>query len=255
MLMFGTVLSLSAAPKRELVTKSFNLSGFDKVSQNWLVDVEITQAGTTSVQFTGEKKVLDALSLSVSSDGTLVIKCNQQNWHQQGEAKALLKITMPSLTNVAVKGSGDIDIKGKFSSDNLSVLIQGSGDVDIESFAGKKFNASILGAGDIEMTGTVSDVTVDIKGAGDCEIKNVNLNNLTVNIMGAGDVDLSGTAVNAVYTVKGAGDIDAGSMKAQNVKASVFGSGDITCYASKSFVSTKKGTGDIHCKGNAAIRK
>lgn len=84
-------------------------------------------------------------------------------------------------------GSGDIELKGKTT--NLNATVKGSGDLkasnlksevsdlkltgsgDIDANATKQVTASILGSGDIKISGNPQKVKKEIKGSGDIVIK------------------------------------------------------------------------------------
>ena len=183
--------------KGPVITKDFDLTGFEAITINGGADMEIIQGDEIKVSVKANEEVFNHLDYEVSGS-TLIIKTKDDVGIRAEEYD--ITVTLPLLTAVTVNGAGDLDIKNGYVSDN---------DLEIE----------INGAGDIEMTGvTVPSLAVYLNGAGGIDANDLNVEKLSVHISGAGDVDVSGKAGSAIFSVSGAGDIDAVNLDCDNVQ-------------------------------------
>ena len=83
----------------------------------------------------------------------------------------------------------------------------------------------VEGAGEIEASGSVGDLTATIKGAGDANLAGLRARTARITVQGAGDADLNVTEQLDV-TVQGAGDV---SYRGDpTVRSEIQGAGDIS---------------------------
>lgn len=115
-----------------------------------------------------------------------------------------------SLSNVKVRGSGDVTLKGTVKLSTLNISIGGSG--------------SVYG-------------------------NNIQCNNLQISIGGSGNVKVQGTAANNDISIKGSGNVDARNLTSTNTVCKINGSGGATVYATGVLKSKINGSGNISYKG------
>ena len=182
--------------KGPVITKSFDLTGFEAITVNGGADLDLIQ-GDFQVSVKANEDVFDHLDYEVT-DGVLVIKTKNDVGIRAEEYD--ITVSLPVLTAITVNGAADFDLKNGYTADS---------DLDIE----------INGAGDLDITGiTVPSLNIVVNGAGDIDINDMNVQKLSVIISGAGDVDLSGKANSASFNVSGAGNIDARNLDCADVQ-------------------------------------
>lgn len=136
----------------------------------------------------------------------------------------VIYITMNELEEIDLKGSGDIELKDKFSGEEFELDISGSGDVML-MLDYKEVEIDIAGSGDVDATGEAEELAIDIKGSGDVDCFKLKSKVCLIDIKGSGD-----TKVWAEDTLNikifGSGDVQyKGDPK--NLVQKTFGSGDI----------------------------
>lgn len=159
---------------------------FDNVTVEGSADVNIAVGPETQVTVHADDNVLPLIETKVKGD-TLVISSTGLYSTKLG-VKVI--ISVPQLNGIAIKGAGDVDVKG-VDSENFAATVAGSGDVKV---AGKtqKLNVSVRGSGDLklqDLEATRADVS--IAGSGDVTVNVVE--ELSVSIAGSGDVKYKGT--------------------------------------------------------------
>ena len=109
---------------------------------------------------------------------------------------------------------------------------------------------------DYEITITVPSLkSFAIDGAGDASIKGIAGDSFQASIDGAGAINLSGSATNAVLSIDGAGNIEAFDLKADDVTASIDGAGNIEVSANETLNASLDGAGGIRYRGNPTVTK
>ena len=134
---------------------------------------------------------------------TLVIKYEDKAWVSNSAGE--VTVTLPTLTNVELTGSGDVGTIGHFNFTDLSLLISGSGDF---SFVGacKNLNAKISGSGDIRAFDLPTEaINARISGSGNMQL-NVS-RTLDATISGSGDIIYKGTPTTVTKSISGSGSV------------------------------------------------
>lgn len=188
------------------ITTRVDVTGeFHHLTCNLPCDVTYTP-GDCAVSFRGPDNVLDHISVN-NEAGTLTIKSDGVSFRKLSH----LGVTLSSPVLESVTFNGAVDFKAP------------------QGITALNFNATVNGAGDVEIDGLQSDsARIEVNGAGDAAISGIDCDDLTVSINGAGDVTLSGTARTASLMLSGAGDIDATGLKAGQIDSKVRGIGKIS---------------------------
>ena len=175
-----------------VISKSFDLQGFDAICVNGNADVVFTQSDNWEVTVRTQENVIDQLDYKVEN-GVLVIQTKGRRTVKAEEYD--LTVKAPVLKDIEVNGASDFDIPAGLKTDgDLKVEVNGAGDLDFRSIV-------------------CGDLIIKANGASDINASNIDVKYVKVEINGAGDVDLSGKAGDASFEVNGAGDIDATGLK------------------------------------------
>jgi hypothetical protein len=214
-----------STPSEPSGTRSFDLSGFDKVELAGSDDVRIVAGPVFSINATGTKKALNKLKIEVKNS-TLSIGRNRSisiGWNN--DESALVTVTMPLIKEASVAGSGDMSIDRVETPDFVADLA-GSGKLNVKSAQVEKLSVSIAGSGDVTLAGSTKTIDISIAGSGSVMAKDVSATDASVSIAGSGNVNARASGVASV-SVAGSGDVNITGTT--NCKTSKMGSGEVRC--------------------------
>ncbi|APE27530.1 head GIN domain-containing protein [Aurantiacibacter gangjinensis] len=192
----------------------------------------IALAGSDSVTITRGSR------FAISVDGTpvarermrfelegseLLIHRDQGTWTDSDNAQ--VSVTVPSLSGIAVIGSGDIS--ADTMTGDATIEMPGAGTATIAQIEAASVEVDIAGSGTVSGAGSADSLSVNIAGSGDVEFEQLSAEDVEVNIAGSGDV-----------TVRSDG----------NVEANFVGSGDVRVIGSARCESTTVGSGSLICE-------
>ncbi|WP_426266048.1 head GIN domain-containing protein [Sphingomonas sp. LHG3443-2] len=201
----------SAGPS---VSRNYDVGAFTGLEVAGPFDVKVATGKAVSVSATGPQKLLDETEVVVK-DGKLTIGPKKKNWFGGmswgSREPSTFTITVPSLEQAAVRGSGDIDV---------------------DRVTGHQFKGSIAGSGNLRLAA-------------------VAVQELGLSIAGSGEITAAGQAQRASYTIAGSGDLDASGVRTVDAAASIAGSGDIKAQATGTAQAKISGSGDIAVTGGA----
>jgi hypothetical protein len=145
-----------------IVTDQRDLPAFHEVQIEGPTDVEITIGGAQSTVLTVDDNIRDHIVTEVHG-GELRIWTDARSLTSGG----ILRITVPELDGVEIRGSGDAIVSG---------------------LDGGSFDSRILGSGDIRLAGTVSTHDLQILGSGEIDAADLSAGHVGANIAGSGSV-------------------------------------------------------------------
>ena len=237
---------------KNYVTKKMKVEEFTGLSIAGSHDVTYTQkAGKPTVEIYTSDNIVDLLDIRVKGDMLCIgFKKNVSVSYDKLE----VRVSSEKLNNIAVAGSGDVELKSGLKTDNLRISVAGSGDIDGNNISCTDLNISVAGSGDIHC-GTVAcdNLNLSVSGSGDMKLDNVTANFTKASVAGSGTVVLKGNTQEAEYCVTGSGDLFASDFVAKRASASVTGSGDIKCHATDFLKARTSGSGGIGYKGNPEL--
>ena len=198
------------------------VADFDRVSLNGFMDVTVKVGSEKSVTVIADADVIDDLLTDVDGD-RLVVRMRDGKSYRNVK-KALVEVTVPSLEQAGVHGSGDMVVEGA-QADSFKFSVHGSGDATLKNAVVQTLELSVHGSGDIRADGTCESADVSVHGSGDITAKSMECKIVDASVHGSGDV-----------TIYAAGKVGAG----------VYGSGDVTVYGTPEKVRSKvRGSGDV----------
>jgi hypothetical protein len=207
-------------------TRSFTVTGFEKVASAGSFDVIVTTGKGVSVRAEGEEKALDRLEIKVE-DRTLKIgtKSRSWSWGDSDMDKVRVYVTAPAITGAALAGSGDMRID-RLTGADAKLRVAGSGDLTVANVNAGAVGVSVAGSGNVAAVGKCTSVAVSVAGSGDVTMPDLKCETITAKVAGSGNV--SGYATKAgTVSVAGSGDVRIGG--GAKCKVSKVGSGDVVC--------------------------
>ena len=186
------------------VTETRDVPVWDRLEISDSVDVEVTPGDSGVVLVTAGKEVIDHVHTE-SSGGVLHIDIVDRGIVIGPDPfdDVLVQVSSGALEGVRIEGSGDVRLTG-LDRDALEIEIEGAGGIEASGRVGN-LTATVEGAGDADLSELVARIArVAVDGAGDAQL-NVT-ETLDVSVHGAGDVSYRGDPA-VTSSVEGAGDL------------------------------------------------
>ena len=196
-----------------IVEREFDVTQFDELSCAMSATVNFNVSDNYTCKVRTDENIMDYLDIKVE-DEELCLGKRQKSKHITLKAtEFVMEVTAPSLENINLAGSGDINIlspmdgkelevnvagsgnmvfKEEVNIDQMELNVAGSGDINIEKGSVREMEAVVAGSGKIVLHAEVQEMDASIAGSGDI-IANVN-GMLEYSIMGSGDIQYYGDA-------------------------------------------------------------
>jgi len=189
-----------------LVTQTRTVGNFTGVSSEMSGKVNFTIAPDYKVEITAQQNILDVLNTNVVN-GVLHIDFKNNVRVKQHE-DLLINITAPYADYFRLSGSGNMNVQGDITANNLKVTLSGSGDITVQKAAiADKIDTDISGSGNISIAGgSAVNEDVDISGSGKVEMAGVDAQNAVTHTSGSGDVKLA-LSTNLDAHISGSGSV------------------------------------------------
>jgi len=189
-----------------LVTQTRTVGDFSGVSSEMSGQVNFSIAPAYKVEITAQQNILDVLNTDVVN-GVLHIDFKNNVRVKQHE-DLLINITAPYADYFRLSGSGNMNVQGDITADNLKVTLSGSGDIAVQNaMIADKIDAEISGSGNISIAnGSAVNEDIDISGSGKVEMPGVNAESAVTHTSGSGDVKLA-VSKNLDAHISGSGSV------------------------------------------------
>jgi len=209
----------------EITTKSISTEDYDIIDGIGSIDIHLEKGTEGQITVTTDDNLHEYIKVEVK-DNILTLKTKKNTYL---DTKTGIHMTVPfeAISKVALTGSGNIETKDIIAANKFNASVVGSGDV-VLTVEASKVQADITGSGEINLSGSTSYLEVDLTGSGDFSGFNLDSQNTTVSVSGSGDAKVVAKE-NLVARVNGSGDIIyKGDPNKRDIKTN--GSGDISSY-------------------------
>lgn len=219
------------------VTETRTVAAFDGIALSGSLDLVVRQGAQQSVQVQADDNLLPLLETVVeparNGGSTLKVRWKREGgwggswnsgWNRvQPRTKVLVTVVVPTLTSVAVAGSGDVRVE-TLNTPSFQLSLSGSGDARLQGLNTEDLSVRVSGSGDVAGQGSATRLKISIAGSGDVRLAEMRSDEVSVSIAGSGDA-----AVNAqkALSVSIAGSGDVSYTGEPQVKSSVAGSGSV----------------------------
>ena len=194
---------------------------FDGIALGISADVKLTQGSPQSITIEGNANDLEKI-ITETDGSTLKIRAKPGSWHMN---KVTVYITMESVKNLHISGSGSVIAQNTISTDNLELHISGSGSLEISDLKAGSISSHISGSGKIKLSGKSAERhEIHISGSGDVLANELLTQNVDVHISGSGNCKIN-ASTKLSARVSGSGDVYYSGKPL--IDASVSGSGKI----------------------------
>ena len=188
----------------ERVTETLTLDPFDKIILDAPADVYISEGQYLNVEITAQENVLETIETMVTGD---ILEIRNERCIRQSKTIEV-NITLPAVSLIEVKGSGDVYGLDRFTTDNIDLVVSGSGSIEWLADA-NSVNTEIRGSGDIVLDADVAE--------------------LYSKLFGSGDLGLSGDADLHNIDLDGTGSVNGFEMQTLETFINIAGSGNCEC--------------------------
>lgn len=216
----------------QIIDKQIDVGQFSSIEVHGSFEVELNQAAVQNVVAHGHENIIEKLNAEVS-DNVLHLSLESGNYM---DYELAIKVDVPTIENIVLSGSGDINIGTFVGLENVKIDLDGSGD--------------IRSKGPMEVA---HQATISLEGSGDIDLK-LKAQNTIADLDGSGNIDLEGKTADLTVSLDGSGDIKTYKLMALNCKASIGGSGDVKVFASEKLDASIDGSGDIRYKGDPKVK-
>jgi hypothetical protein len=193
------------------MTEERTVSNFSGINMSTLGRVLLTQGDSESLSIEGRDNLVPLIKTEVR-DGVLYIYMDENIKLLLGNNdKDLLTFTiaLKDLSSLSVSGLADVEM-GTLTTSGLAVTMSGAGQFKLDQLSAESVNINLSGVGNVDISGEVTQETIEISGAGSvnaadlkCQTANVTIpglggatvwvtDSLTGNISGGGSVSYYG---------------------------------------------------------------
>lgn len=205
-----------------VITKTVNTQPYSAINVSGSMDVILEKGTEGNISITAEDNVQDRIV--VESDGTTLTISMKNNTSLLNTKKIKITVPFEDISEISLRGSGNVEGKDILKSNSIALNIQGSGEIKV-TIEANSVDAQLNGSGDMEISGNVTDLEVKTTGSGSFEGKELTSDNAQIYISGSGDSSIY--AKNSLKArIQGSGSIFcAGNPTSNDVK--VMGSGKV----------------------------
>jgi hypothetical protein len=205
--------------------RSYNLAPFDELSTIGPQDVVITQGDQQSIRAEGSAAALAVLE-AVVEDGKLVIRPKSGfGGHWRGLSGTTFYVTVPRLEAIALAGSGNVRAD-RIAGKEFEGTIAGSGELTIGDLRVDEASLSVGGSGNVVAAGRTGRTRVAIGGSGQVHGEGLRSDTASVSIGGSGDAALN-VQRDVKVSIMGSGNVQIAGPA--HCSVSKFGSGNVSC--------------------------
>ena len=222
--LLAPVLRLAAAPGREVR----NMAEFSKLGLANSVRVVLRQGSPQKVEVEASTADLTRLETTVEGSRLRITTKREEGkmWsNERFEGPVTVYVTMPTISELSVSGSGEIKAEDAIKTSTLSLSISGSGKIMVPKLTAEKLTSGVSGSGAITVAGTCPEHEARISGSGDVRASDLRTETSNIRISGSGDGRLYAS---------------------RSLEASIAGSGDVYLRGGASVNSKIAGSGRVH---------
>ncbi len=172
-------------------SKSYKIEDFEAVSIIGPFSVSIAQGDEYRVVISGQDHKISEIEVA-KTDGVLTVAYDEDNIElYKSYRKLKLRIIMPSLTNVTIKGASVGDIAG-FEAEKMKVRLSAASEITIDSDV-KFIDLSISSASTLHLIGSGNVLEAKLSSAAQLDAYKFNVQNVSVKVSSAASAKVYAT--------------------------------------------------------------
>jgi hypothetical protein len=182
-------------PENLTVRERRDVAAFTAVELRYFGQVHLHRGDTCALEIEGDPDVVPKVRSEVRGS-TLILEVGE-NWLDRLTSGLLLvanrpltySVTLPSLTSVAVSGSGDVT-GSQWAGEALKIRVSGQADIGLTDLTYANLDLVVSGRAKVRLAGTATDATLAVSGSADVEAAGLASATAEVRIAGQGNVDV-----------------------------------------------------------------
>jgi hypothetical protein len=167
-----------------MTTRQLSLNSFDEFELRGSGNIIYTESDEYDIQITTDANIIGIYTGNTFKSGSRVII----DAADACPTSATISISAPKLTEVEIKGSGNISNTGIYLTDNFNAKISGSGNINMTGLECFTFGSEIKGSGTINATGSADSSVVSIAGSGNILLKDFRVKYANYSVSGSGNI-------------------------------------------------------------------
>lgn len=187
----------------KIINKTVTTQAYNAIKVSGSMDVFLKKGKEGTIDIAAEDNVMDRVV--VESDGETLIISMKNNTSLLNTKTIKITVPVEEISEITLRGSGDIESADLLKTDSMSLGISGSGEIDLLIEA-NTLEANIHGSGDMELSGKVADVLIESTGSGNFEGKKLVADNAEINISGSSDATIFANKILKV-SIQGSGSV------------------------------------------------
>lgn len=195
-------MALGPAGAAQVGRKSQPIAPFTGVELDGVGELHVVQGAAIELVIEAETRLLTALSARVEDD---ILRFDYGPRPIVTTEPIRFLLTVHDLEHLRLRGSGDCHID-HLRTPRLDATISGSGNLVIDRIETDEWIAELAGSGSMRIGGRASRQRVSISGAGDYQAAHLLSQQADASIDGAGTIELS-VAQHLMASIDGAGEI------------------------------------------------
>jgi hypothetical protein len=196
-----------------LATESREVKDFDRVILRDYGELTIEQGEQESLTIETDADILPRIQTKVEG-GTLTLALGGSWADKLGNAltTSLTRkrigyvLRVKKLTGLEVLGAASVT-GSDIETERLALILRGAGSVKVDSLTAQWLEVDLPGMGSVDLSGHVSEQTINISGAGSYNARKLESKNATVELRGAGKATVW-AAEELDVTIRGLGSVE-----------------------------------------------
>jgi hypothetical protein len=173
-------------------TRTFSVSGFNKLSMGSAFKIDVKQGSSFSVKAEGRSEDLEDIESAVSG-GVLKLRYKNNGWSKNRKT-VNVSIVMPNLQGVDFSGASTATV-AKFSGvQNMDIEVSGASRVNME-LAAKKVSMELSGASSLTLVGQCEVLNGEVSGASSFKGQDFPAREVSIDASGASSAAVVASAV------------------------------------------------------------
>lgn len=186
----ATLCAFGVAYAGDEVSKSYDYTGFDKITISGVYQIDVTVGSSFSIDLSGPENEMARAEVKLRGHSLDLGQRRRHRGEKRNRDGIRATISLPSLSGLDVSGVVDGDITG-VDADHLEIDISGVGDIDVSGSC-KSLDAHVSGVGELDASDLECRVvTVKVSGVGDAKVYASESVDATVS--GMGDITVYGS--------------------------------------------------------------
>lgn len=206
-----------------IVTQSLDVGGFNGIDLSGSFNAVLQYGTEYKVEAIGQQNIIDHITYS-KQNGIWKMALAEGCYSNY---QLTIHITMPTINEFGVSGTGNIQVVNKFSSlENLSVFNSGSGHIFCNDslLIANFLNIDMSASGSVQLMGVVATQNINISGSGDYQAFNLVSDECIISIPGSGSAEINVSTTLDAF-ISGSGNIYYSGNPV--ISSSITGSGSI----------------------------